>query len=139
MSAHPFLSPAWIDAARSIHDDIKDRIPEPDEHVRMNVTVVDAPFSDGTVIGHVDTTSGSAVPREDHISEPDLAIRVPYEIARRVLVEQQYDMLMISFMSGEIEVEGDITRLLELQDLQPTDEQQELAEAIIARLRAITA
>jgi hypothetical protein len=139
MGAHLFLSEAWIVAARAIHDDFKDRIVEPTEHVRMNVTVFDAPFSDGAVIGHVDTTTGSVVPGEGHIDDPDLSVRLPYSIARQLLVDQQYEMIMITFMSGEIEVEGDITRLLSLQDFEATAEQQKLADEIVGRLRSITA
>lgn len=133
-----FLSAEWIAAARELHDEFADRISPPEEIVRMNVTVVDAPFVEGVVLGHLDTTNGSVIPREGHLDRPDLAVRVPYEIARELLVEQQFEMLMISFMSGEIEVEGDVTMVMALQDVEPTPEQQELAEEVIARLQAIT-
>lgn len=133
-----FLSAEWIAAARELHDEFAHRISPPEETVRMNVTVVDAPFVEGVVHGHLDTTDGSVIPREGHLEGPDLAVRVPYEIARELLVEQQFEMLMISFMSGEIEVEGDVTMVMALQDVEPTPEQQELAEEVIARLQAIT-
>jgi len=133
-----FLSAEWIAAARELHDEFAHRISPPEETVRMNVTVVDAPFVEGVVLGHLDTTDGSVIPREGHLEGPDLAVRVPYEIARELLVEQQFEMLMISFMSGEIEVEGDVTMVMALQDVEPTPEQQELAEEVIARLQAIT-
>lgn len=139
MTAHVFLSAAWILAAREIHDDFKGRIVEPDEPLRLNVTVVDAPFDEGHVIGHVDTTTGSVVPQEGHLGDPDVSIRVPYIVARLLLVEQQYESLMISFMSGDIEVEGDITRLFSLQDFTTTPEQQQLADEVVIRLRGITA
>jgi len=134
-----FLSPDWIAAAREIHEEYKDRVEEPTESLRMNVTVTDAPFSDGLVLGHVDTTAGSAVPDEGHIDDPDVAVVVSYAIARQLLLEQQPDMVMISFMSGEIEVEGDVTRMLALEDLEASPEQQELAQEIINRLTEITA
>jgi hypothetical protein len=136
--AHPFLSEAWIAAARAIHDEFKDRVDEPTESVRLNVTVFDAPFSDGDVLGHIDTTSGSVVPGEGHLDDPDVSVRVPYSFARQLLVEQHYDMVMIAFMTGEIEVTGDVTRILSLQDIDATAEQQQLAEEVAARLRAIT-
>lgn len=138
VSRHPFLSPAWIDAARALHDEFADRITPPDEVVRMNVTVVDAPFSDGEVLGHLDTTDGSIIPEEGHLDDPDVAIRVPYDVARGLLVDQQYENLMISFMSGEIEVEGDVTMVMSLQDIDPTPAQQALAEEVATRLSDIT-
>lgn len=139
MAEHVFLSDEWIVAARAVHDDYVDRLGEPEEIVRLNVTVIDAPFDDGAVTGHVDTTNGSGVPQRGHLEDPDVHVRVPYAVARLLLVEQQYENLMISFMSGEIEVEGDVTMLLSLQDAQPTEEQQRLADEIATRLRAITA
>lgn len=139
MSTHQFLSPEWIAAARTIHDEYADRVDEPSESLRMNVTVSDAPFSDEPVLGHVDTSSGSAVPNEGHIDEPDVSVLVPYAIARQLLLDQQPEAVMIAFMSGEIEVEGDITRMLSLQDIEATADQQALAEEIVGRLTAITA
>lgn len=139
MSSHPFLSPAWISAAREIHGEFVGQLDVPDETVRMNVTVFGAPFADTDVRGHVDTTTGSTVPNEGHIDDPDVSVRVPYEVARQLLVDQEYEALMIAFMSGEIEVEGDITRIMLLQDFEPTPEQQALGEQVAERLRAITA
>ena len=115
------------------------RVDPPSEILRMNVTVIDAPFSESFVLGHVDTGSGSAVPNEGHIDDAHVSVKVPYELARQLLLERQPEMVMISFMSGEIEVEGDITRLLSLQDFEATAEQQRIAEQIAARLREITA
>lgn len=138
MATHPFLSPGWISEARKIHDEYKDRVEEPSETLRMNVTVTDAPFSDGLVTGHVDTSNGSAVPDEGHIDDPDVAVIVSYAIARQLLLDQQPDAVMIAFMSGEIEVEGDVTRMLALEDLDATPEQQELAQEVLNRLTAIT-
>jgi len=139
MATHPFLSPEWIDAALEIHDEFKDRIDEPDEHVRINVVVTDAPFSDEKVTGHIDTTAGSSVPRHGLIDDPDLTVYVPYKVALQLFVEQDYENIMIAFMSGEIEVTGDITQLLSLQDVEPTAEQQALANEVVHRLMAITA
>ena len=121
-----------------IHDEFKDHVEPPTEILRLNVTVTDAPFSDDFVHGHVDTTSGSAVPNEGHIDDPHVTVIVTYAIARQLLLDQQPDSVMIAFMSGEIEVEGDVTRILDLQDIDATPEQQALAEQIIGRLTAIT-
>lgn len=138
MASHPFLSEAWIEEARALHDEFSGRVEPPDEPVRMNVTVVDAPFSDGEVLGHLDTTEGSLIPELGHLDGPDVSVRVPYEVARRMLVEQQYEDLMIAFMSGEIEVEGDVSMIMALQDIDPTPEQQALAQQVADRLKAIT-
>jgi len=138
VAAHQFLSAAWIDAALEIHDEFADQVSAPDQPVRMNVRVTNAPFGDGEILGYLDTSEGSFVPLLGQLESPDVSVRVPYNVAREMLVDQQYDQLMIAFMSGEIEVEGDVTLMLELQDLDPTPEQQQLAETIAKRLRSIT-
>ena len=138
VSRHPFLSPAWIAAAREIHQEYKDRVEAPTESLRLNVTVTDAPFTEELVLGHIDTTGGSIVPDDGHIENPDVAVVVSYAIAHQLLIDQQPESVMIAFMSGEIEVEGDVTRLMDLQDIEATPEQQALAEEVIERLTAIT-
>lgn len=138
MATHAFLSPGWIAAAREIHEEYKDRVEEPPEALRMNVTITDAPFSESAVLGHIDTTTGSAVPDEGHVEEPDVAVTMPYALARELLIGREPENVMIAFMSGEIEVEGDVTRMMDLQDLEATPEQEALAEEVIDRLTAIT-
>lgn len=138
MAVHQFLSPEWIDAALEIHEEMKGRIDEPDEHVRMNVVVTDAPFTEDQVTGHIDTTAGSSVPQHGLLDDPDLTIFVPYAVAKDLFVGQQFESVMIAFMSGEIEISGDVTLLMALQDVEPTAEQQALAEEVVQRLTAIT-
>jgi len=138
VSTHPFLSPAWIELARQIHDEYRDRVDEPSESLRLNVTVTNAPFTENVVLGHIDTTSGSIVPDDGHIDTPDVSVTVPYGLARQLLVDPQPENVMIAFMSGEIEVQGDITLMMSLQDIEATPQQQALAEEIVARLKSIT-
>jgi len=138
VTTHPFLSPDWIIEARRIHEEYKDRADQPTEALRVNVTVTGAPFADGAVLGHIDTTSGTIVPDEGHLGDPDVSVTIPYDLARELLVDPQPENVMIAFMSGEIEVQGDITLLMELQDIEATPEQQALADEVVARLHAIT-
>lgn len=104
----------------------------------MNVTVTGAPFSDEPVLGHIDTTNGTVVPDDGHIEAPDVSVTIPYGVARQLLVDPQPENVMIAFMSGEIEVQGDITLMMSLQDIDATPEQQALAEEVVGRLMAIT-
>ena len=138
MVTHPFLSPEWIASAREIHAEYSGRVDQPSESLRLNVTVTGAPFTDEAVLGHIDTTSGSIVPDDGHVDEPDVAVTLPYAVARQLLVDPQPENVMIAFMSGEIEVQGDITLMMSLQDIEASPEQQALAEEVVGRLTAIT-
>lgn len=138
MSRHPFLSSAWIEVASAMRDEYAHRFIPPAEAVRMNVTVTGAPFSTTDVLGHVDTSDGSVIPADGHLLDPDLSATIPYSTAREMLVGMQYDALLIAFMSGEVEVEGDVTLIMELQALDPTPEQQALVDEVASRLAEIT-
>lgn len=138
MTTHPFLSDAWIAAAEAIHDEYADRFEAPPEVVRMNVVVSDVPFDEGTMLGYIDSTEGNALPKRGSLEDPEATVRVPYEIARALFVTQDFESVVTSFMQGLIEVEGDITRLLFLQDLDPTPDQLALGMEISERLQAIT-
>ncbi len=124
--------------AREIHAEYTGRVDQPSESLRLNVTVTKAPFTDTVVLGHIDTTSGTIVPDEGHLDSPDVSVTVPYELARQLLVDPQPENVMIAFMSGEIEVQGDITLMMSLQDIEASPEQQALAEEVVTRLTAIT-
>ncbi len=138
MTTHPFLSPEWITQAREIHAEYRGRVEQPAESLRLNVTVTQAPFTNDVVLGHIDTTSGSIVPDEGHLDDPDVSVTVPYALARQLLVNPQPENVMIAFMSGEIEVQGDITLMMSLQDIDASPEQQALAAEVVTRLTTIT-
>ena len=104
----------------------------------MNVTVTGAPFTDEAVLGHIDTTNGTVVPDDGHVDKPDVAVTIPYDLARQLLVDPQPENVMIAFMSGQIEVQGDITLMMSLQDIEASPEQQALAEEVVGRLMSIT-
>ena len=59
---------------------------------------------------------------------------VDYSTARSILVEGNMQVAMQAFMTGKIKVEGDVSKLIELQNTAPGPGAQELAQ----RLRDIT-
>lgn len=138
MTSHSFLSDAWIQAAEEIRVEFAGRVGPPSEAARVNVVVTDVPFGSGEVAGHIDTTDGSSVPALGHLDNPDATIILTYRTARQALVDLRFEELIRAFMTGEIEVTGDVTMIMNLQELDPTAEEQALADEISARLQAIT-
>ena len=66
-------------------------------------------------------------------------VTVPHRVARSMLVDLDPEEAVTAFMTGEIRVEGDLTKLMELQQsagamLAPTPEQL----AFIGELRELT-
>ena len=53
---------------------------------------------------------------------------VPYEVAKKVFIEQDQQAGMQAFMQGQIKVEGDMSKLMAMQTQQPSAEQAEVSE-----------
>ena len=130
--SYPFLSDAWFDAVEALRDRAP-AAPEEVAHIAVNMVVTGGPDGD----------------RELHFAEGQFdrglvdgaptTVTVPHHVARSMLVDLDPTAAITAFMSGEIRVEGDITRLMELQAsagamLAPTPEQL----AFVGELRQLT-
>jgi len=135
-TAYPFLSPDWMNAARSLRDTMARPETAPPVAVRMNLVVTDTPFADD-VHGHIDTTDGEVVIEDGHIDGPDLTVTVDYDTARAIFIDQDAAAAMQAFMGGRIKVDGDLSKMLAMQAsaAAPDGNAQALADA----LRDITA
>ena len=130
--AYPFLSDAWFDAVESL----RDKAPAAPEEVRdiaVNMVVTGGP--DGDRLLHF------AEGRFDRglVEGAPTTVTLPHRVARSMLVDLDPEVAITAFMTGEIRVEGDITRLMELQQsagamLAPTPQQL----AFIGELRELT-
>lgn len=139
MTTHEFLSPTWIDAALAIRDEYAEHLPEPPAPVRMNLVVTDAPGHDDAIAASIDTAETGLLPRLGHLGDPELTIRMDYETARTIFVEQKPEAVAQAFFAGRIAIDGDMTRLFFLQTLQPSDDEKRIAAEVHDRLVAITA
>ncbi|MEM7322186.1 MAG: hypothetical protein AAF531_03790 [Actinomycetota bacterium] len=139
MTSYAFLSAAWVDAARALRDEYADRIPASAIEARVNVIVTDVPHDeDGTVEGHIDTSSGQTIIERGHLEDPELTVTVDYATARAAFVTRDQQEVMQAFLSGRILVDGDATKLLALQSGSPTDVDPSLIE-MYQRLDELTA
>lgn len=135
-TAHAFLSPDWMAAARTLRDTMAKPSTAAPVAVRMNLIVTDTPFS-ADVSGHIDTTDGEVVIEDGHLDGPDLTVTVDYATARAIFIDQDAAAAMQAFMGGRIKVEGDMSKMLAMQAsaAAPDPNAQALADA----LRDITA
>ena len=100
-TAYPFLSPAWMNAARELRETMPLPDTAPPVAVRMNLVVTDTPF-DADVHGHVDTTQGEVVIEDGHLEGPDLTVTVDYATARAIFIDQDAAAAMQAFMGGRM-------------------------------------
>lgn len=131
--AHPFLSPEWLAAVQAIREEYRGRVPIGELTVRMNQVVTDVPFGEATMDAHIDTTGGEMEMAPGHLEDPEVTVTTDYDTARAIFVDPS--SAMAHFMAGRIKVQGDMTRLLALIQVNPDETAKELQQ----RLAAVTA
>ncbi len=135
MEKFPFLSDEWTVEVRRVHDEIVTEPATTAQSVRMNLVLVEAPLGEGTIEAHVDTSSGDLVVESGHLESPDLTVTVDYATAKAILVDGDTQAAIQAFMSGRIKVDGDVSQLLNMQNMPVDPVHLELAR----RIREITA
>lgn len=134
--SHPFLSEAWMEAARSIRLKYQAQTAPVTMVIRMNQVITDVPFGDGTVRAFTDTSSGEVVMELGELANADVTITTDYDTALKILVEQDQAAAMQAFMAGKVKIQGDMMKMMAMQTSMPQDD---TAKAIAEEIRAITA
>ena len=138
MEKHAFLSPEWIDAALAIRDEYASHLPEPPAPVRMNLLITDAPDGGDDIHASIDTGASGLLPRLGHMDAPELTVRMDFETARTLMMDQDLEAVAGAFFAGKIAVDGDITKLFFLQTLEPTEDQKQTAADVHRRVMEMT-
>lgn len=136
MATFPFLSESWIEAAKEVRDEYAGRAAAP-VSVRMNQVITAVPFGDGTLHAHLDSSTGEMLLDHGHLDNPDVTITVDYATAKALFVDQNSQAVMEAFLNGKIRVQGDMSKLLQMQPGAGPD--AAMTQEIAARIKAITA
>ena len=130
MAKYPFLSDEWMDEAKKIREEYRGKTQPVAHKVKMNQVITDVPFGEGTVNAHLDTSSGDVDLDLGHLDNPDLTVTLDYDTAKAIIVDQNPQAGMQAFMAGKIKVEGDMTKLMAMQQGTPDPSAQEIATKI---------
>ena len=134
MAKYKFLSEEWVAEAKKIREEFEGQAPAPAHAVRMNQIITEVPFGDGEINAHMDTSGGSLEMDLNHLENPDLTVTLDYATAKAILVDGNPQAGMQAFMAGKIKVQGDITKLMAMQQGAP----DESATAVAERIKEIT-
>ena len=135
MPKYQFLTPEWIEEAKKIREQFDSDATATPHVVRMNQVITEVPFGDGTVEAHMDTTSGEVKMDLGHLESPDLTVTIDYVTAKAIIVEGNPQAGMQAFMAGKVKVQGDMTKLMAMQQGTPDP----AAAAVAAKIKDITA
>ena len=132
---HPFLSDEWMAEAKAIRQRYAGQTGTVTQSLKINQVVTDAPFGEGTVQSHIDTSSGDFVMDLGHLDDADVTVTTDYATAKAIFVDQDQAAGMQAFMTGKVTVQGDMMKLMALQTAVPNDE---ATQQIAAEIKAIT-
>ena len=130
MAQYAFLSDEWLEAAKNIREEYAGQTTPPAHAVRMNQIITEVPFGDGTIEAHMDTSSGEMTMDMGHLENPDLTVTLDYATAKAILVDGNPQAGMQAFMAGKVKVQGDMTKLMAMQQGTPDPEAAAVAEKI---------
>ena len=135
MSKHAFLTEDWVNAVKAVRDEFEGEVAPPAHKVRMNLVITDVPHGDGTVEAHMDSSGDEMVMELGHLEDPELTVTLPYDVAKGIFIEGNPQAGMQAFMAGKIKVQGDMTKMMAMQQGTPDPAQAEIA----AKIKEITA
>jgi putative sterol carrier protein len=131
-----FLSDEWMTAATKIREEFADQGGAPPHQIRMNLVITEVPSDvrDSPIQAHMDTSEGDLKMDLGHLENPELTVTLDYDTAKAIFVEQNPQAGMQAFMAGKIKVQGDMTKLMAMQQGAPDP----TAVAVAARIKEIT-
>jgi hypothetical protein len=120
-----FLSDEWFAKVKTISEDMGEiDTPAALKDLTFNLTVA-------TAEGEKKVHMHGGMFGQGHKAEAPVTVILPAEAARKIFLEADQQAGMQAFMSGQMRVEGDVTKLMVLQTVQPTDDLKDLMADII--------
>ena len=128
---YEFLTDEWMAEAKRLRDEAGAPASPPAHVIRMNQVITGAPFKNGDdILAHMDTSEGQLQMDLGHLENPDLTVTIDFDTAKAIFVEQNPQAGMQAFMAGKIKVQGDMTKLMAMQQTAPDPAAIALAEKI---------
>jgi hypothetical protein len=120
-----FLSDGWFTQADKIQTEVNAPVPAAIKDLKINMQVTGAP--DGDISFRMD--AGKLV--KGHAADAPTKLVIPFAVAKAMLIDQNQQAVMQAFMSGQIRVEGDMAKLMQMQMAgPPSPEAQKVSQLI---------
>ena len=124
---YKFLTATWFSEVKKLRASMGDmQIPAQLKDVVLNVTVTGGPEGDKDfTIKGLDFVEG-------HTAEAKTTIVIPILMAKKMFIDNDKTAAMQAFMSGQLKVKGDMSKMMALAGVKPTEDQEKLREKIVA-------
>ena len=127
---YEFLTEEWMTEAKRLRDEAGAPASPPAHVIRMNQVITGAPFSEEDILAFMDTSDGELRMELGALENPDLTVTVDYDTAKAIFIDQNPQAGMQAFMAGKIKVQGDMTKLMAMQQGTPDPAAQDIAAKI---------
>lgn len=121
-----FLSQEWfakVDQLTAAAGDLN--VPASLANLVLNVTATGAPE------GNVDMALNGGKFERGHNASAGTKLILPADLLRKIFLEGDAAAGMQGFMSGQIKVEGDMSKLMAMQSARPSEQQKALFKQIL--------
>jgi putative sterol carrier protein len=130
VAKYAFLSQEWMDEARKIREEYRGKTQPMAHQVRMNQVITSVPFGEGTINAHMDSSSGEMETELGHLDNAEVTVTLDYDTAKAIFVDGNPQAGMQAFMAGKIKIQGDMTKLMAMQQTSPDPAAQEIQQKI---------
>lgn len=121
-----FLSDEWFDKVEELKNAAGDLdVPVALHDLVLNVVVTDTEWGDREL-----SLNAGNLEKGHHQNAPTKLV-LPVDLAHRLFIDNDQSAGMQGFMSGQIKVEGDMSKLMAMQTVQPSEKQKELQQQIL--------
>jgi hypothetical protein len=129
--AETFLSDPWFDEVDKIRTELGDpEVPAAMKDLTINIVVTGGPDGDREI-----RMQGGSFERGLAADAPT-KLTVPFDVAKAIFIEGNQQAAMQAFMSGQIKIEGDMSKIMAMQASAGSGAGG--ADALQARLKEIT-
>ena len=128
--AHQFLSDGWFEEAERIRAEIDPPVPAMIQGLVINLVVKNGPQGD------IEAKMSGGRFLKGLAADAPTKLTVPYDIAHKMFIEQDPQASMQAFMSGQIQVEGDMSKIMAMQAAGPPSPE---ALQVQSRIKEMTA
>jgi hypothetical protein len=128
--SHAFLSDGWFTEATKIFQEIAPPVPAALQDLVINLRVKGGPNGDveaRMAAGQILPGFGAGAPT---------TLTIPFDVARKMVVENDQNAAMQAFMGGQIQIEGDMTKVMAMQAAGPPGPE---SLQVAQRIREMTA
>ena len=126
-----FLSDEWFTAAEKIQAEVNPPVPPAIKDLKINMQVTGAPSGD--VAFRMD--NGRLA--KGFATDAPTKLIVPFATAKAMLVDNNQQAAMQAFMSGQIRVEGDMAKLMQMQMAGPPSPEAQKVSQLIKEMTTV--